>query len=231
VEAPVMKRILAGLALVAGYVVISSLCHYVLFPEPGPDPSDLPRRGMTIVNEGIRSTFVYRQTSIETAGRLFEWESLVEPGGGPIAFPHRHPRLREIFKVVDGDVRFVVNGEERVVRSGEAIVVPPGSVHAFQNASAKPARIVTHFEPAEDGPWEELARRGLLIDSQFVQLERTGGLGRVSVIQLIVFGSRFRQGYAAVVPTTLQDLVSFLVAPTARLFGLHAYYPPPKPPG
>ena len=57
-----MKRILAALALVAGYVVISSLCHYVLFPEPGPDPSDLPRRGMTIVNEGIRSTFVYRQT-------------------------------------------------------------------------------------------------------------------------------------------------------------------------
>ena len=85
-EARVMRRILAALALVAGYVVISSLCHYVLFPEPGPDPSDLPRRDMTIVNEGIRSTFVYRQTSIETAGRLFEWESLVEPGGGPIAF-------------------------------------------------------------------------------------------------------------------------------------------------
>src|SRR5215831_6875218 len=69
----VMKRILAALALVAGYVVISSLCHYVFFPEPGPDPSDLPRRGTTVVNAGIRSTFVYRQTSIETAGRLFEW--------------------------------------------------------------------------------------------------------------------------------------------------------------
>jgi hypothetical protein len=36
-----MKRILAALALVAGYVVISSLCHYVLFPEPSPDPSFL----------------------------------------------------------------------------------------------------------------------------------------------------------------------------------------------
>jgi mannose-6-phosphate isomerase-like protein (cupin superfamily) len=226
-----MKRILAAIALVAGYVLISSVCHYVLFPEPGPDPSDLPRRGTTIVNAGIRSTFVYQQTSIETAGRLFEWESLVEPGGGPIAFPHRHPHLREIFKVVDGEVRFVVNGVARVVRSGEAIVVPPGSVHAFQNASAKPARIVTRFEPADDGPWDDLARRGLLIDSQFVQLQRAGGLGRVSVLQLIAFGSRFKQGYAAAIPMTLQDLVSFLVAPTARLFGLHAYYPPPNPPG
>ena len=226
-----MRRLLAAIALVAGYVLISSLCHYVLFPEPGPDPSDLPRRGLTIVNESIRSTFVYRQTSIETAGRLFEWDSLVEPGGGPIAFPHRHPHMREIFRAIDGDIRFVVDGEQRVVKPGEELVVQPGTVHTFQNASSKPVHIVTRFEPAEEGPWDDLARRGLLIDSQFVQLQRAGGLGRVSIVQLIVFGSRFKQGYAGAIPAPLQDLVSFLVAPTARLFGLHAYYPPPKPPG
>jgi mannose-6-phosphate isomerase-like protein (cupin superfamily) len=225
------KTISAAIVLVVAYVVISSLFHYVLFPEPGPGPSDLPRSGTTIVNEGIRSTFVYRQTSIETAGRLFEWDSRVEPGGGPIAFPHRHPHLREIFRPIDGDIRFLIDGEQRVVKPGEELVVPPGSVHTFQNASAKPVHIVTRFEPAEEGPWDDLARRGLLIDSQFVQLQRAGGLGRVSIVQLIVFGSRFKQGYAGATPTVLQDLVSFLVAPTARLFGLHAYYPPQKPPG
>jgi mannose-6-phosphate isomerase-like protein (cupin superfamily) len=226
-----MKRILGVIALVAAYVLISSLFHYVVLPEPGPDPSDLPRRGATIVNEGIHSTFVYRQTSIETAGRLFEWDSLVEPGGGPIAFPHRHPHMRETFRAIDGDIRFVVDGRQRVVQPGEELVVPPGSVHAFQNASASPVHIVTRLEPAEEGPWDDLAHRGLLIDSQFVQLQRAGGLGRVSVVQLIVFGSRFKQGYAPAIPAWLQDLISFLVAPTARLFGLHAYYPPQKPPG
>jgi quercetin dioxygenase-like cupin family protein len=231
-EAPLMRKaIWATVVLVAAYVVISSLFHYVLFPEPGPDPSDLPRSGTTIVNEGIRSTFVYRQTPIETGGRVFEWDSIVEPGGGPIDLPHRHPHLREIFRVIDGDIRFVINGEEHVVKAGEEIVAEPESVHAFQNVSAKPVHMVTRFESAEEGPWDDLARRGLLIDSQFVQLQRVGGIGRVSILQMIVFGSRFKQGYAPAIPTWIQDLISFLVAPTARLFGFHAYYPPRKPPG
>jgi hypothetical protein len=75
----------------------------VLFPEPGLDPSDLPRRGTTVVNEGIHSKFVYRQTSIETDGRVFEWDNYVAPGGGPINIPHLHPHMREIFRVVDGE--------------------------------------------------------------------------------------------------------------------------------
>lgn len=223
------KTLWAAILLVAAYAVIGSLFHYVLFPEPGPDPSDLPRRGTTIVNEGIRSTFVYRQTSIETAGRLFEWDSLVEPGGGPIDLPHRHPHLRETFRVIDGEMRFVINGEARVVKAGEDIVAPPGSVHAFQNVSAKPVHMVSRFEPAEEGPWDDLAQRGLLIDSQFVQLQRVGGIGRVSLLQMMVFGSRFHQGYAPAIPTSVQEVTSFLVAPTARLFGLHAYYPPQTP--
>jgi hypothetical protein len=33
------------------------------------------------------------------------------------------------------------------------------------------------------------------------------------------------------IPAALALVAGFLVAPTARLFGLHAYYPPPKPPG
>lgn len=79
--------------LVAGYVVISSLSHYVLFPEPGPDPSDLPRSGTTIVNKRMRSKVVYRQTSIETAGELFEWDNFVESGGGPVDIPHVHRHM------------------------------------------------------------------------------------------------------------------------------------------
>ena len=221
------KKLWATVLLAAVYVTGSLLCHYLIFPEQGPNPSDLPRSGTTIVNKGIGSKFVYRQTSIETAGRLFEWDNFVEAGGGPIKLPHIHPRMREIFRVVDGEMRFVINGEARVIKSGEQLVVPPGAEHAFQNVSGKPVYMVTRFEAAVDGPWDELARKGVLIDSQFVQFDRLGGIDRVSVVQMIVFGSRFRQGYAGGVPTWIQDAFSFLVAPTARLFGYHAYYPPP----
>jgi hypothetical protein len=89
------RKLLIALSIVAAYVVVSSLAHYVLFPEQGPDASDLPRSGTTVVNKGIRSKFVYRQTSIETEGRLFEWDNFVDPGGGPIDLPSRQQTMRD----------------------------------------------------------------------------------------------------------------------------------------
>ena len=222
-----MKAIRITLAILVGYCALSSLVHYVVIPEPGPDPSDLPRKGTTILNEGIRSKFVYRQTSIETAGRRFEWDNYVDPGGGPIDTPHVHTHMREVFQVVDGEMRFVIDGRDRIVKAGETLVAEPGSTHAFQNPTDAQVHMISRFEPAEPGPWDELAHKGLLPDSQFVQIARAGGLGRVSPLQLIVFGSRFKQGYRPGIPTWIQDLTSFLVAPTARLFGYRAYYPPP----
>lgn len=225
-----VKRVAIGVSLVVAYVLVSSVLHYLLFPEPSPDWSDLPRSGAVVANPGIRSKFVYRETFIETAGRKFEWDNFVEPGGGPIDIPHVHLHNRETFRVIDGEIRFVIDGEEHVARAGEEIVAQPGSVHAFQNPSDSPAYMVSRFEPAEDGPWEDLARAGLLLDSQFVQIGRVGGMGAVSPIQMMVFGSRFKTvGNLAGPPTWLQKAAAFLVAPTARLFGVHAYYPPHEP--
>ena len=224
------KRIVIGISLIVAYVVVSSVLHYMVFPEPTPDPSDLPRRGTTVINPAISSKFVFRETFIETGGRGFEWDNFVEPGGGPINIPHVHLHNREIFHVIDGEMRFVIDGEERVVRAGDEVVAEPGSVHAFQNPSNSPTYMISRFEPAEDGPWEELARAGLLLDSQFVQIGRVGGMGAVSPIQMMVFGSRFKTvGNLAGPPIWLQKTAAFLVAPTARLFGIRAYYPPRKP--
>jgi mannose-6-phosphate isomerase-like protein (cupin superfamily) len=226
----VAKRIAIGISLVVGYVLVSSVLHYLVFPEPSPDASDLPRSGTAVINPAIRSKFVYRETFIETAGRKFEWDNFVEPGGGPIDIPHVHLHNRETFHVVDGEIRFVIDGKEHVARAGDYIVAEPGSVHAFQNPSDRPAYMVSRFEPAEDGPWERLAREGLLLDSQFVQIGRVGGMGGASPVQMMVFASRFKTvGNLAGPPIWLQNAAAFLVAPTARLFGIHAYYPPREP--
>jgi len=182
------------------------------------------------VNEGIRSKFVYRRTSIETAGQLFEWDNFVEPGGGPSEIPHVHPHMREVFQIVGGEIRFVIDGHERIAGEGSTVVVQPGAVHAFQNVAGRPAHLISRFEPADKGPWSELAQKGLLPDSTFVQIDRAGGLGRVSPIQMLVFGNRFKQGYPPGLPTWAWDAIEFLIAPTARLFGVHAYYHPPASP-
>jgi mannose-6-phosphate isomerase-like protein (cupin superfamily) len=224
------KRVAIGVSLVVAYVLVSSVLHYLAFPERSPDSSDLPRRGTVVANPAIRSKFVYRETFIETTGRKFEWDNFLEPGGGPINIPHVHLHNRETFRVVDGEIRFVIDGVEHVGRAGDVIIAEPGSVHAFQNPTDAPAYMISGFEPAEDGPWEELARAGLLLDSEFVQIGRVGGLGAVGPIQMMVFGSRFTTvANLAGPPIWLQKAGAFLVAPTARLFGIHAYYPPPEP--
>ena len=66
------RKITFSLGLIACYLAISCILNYLIFPEPFADSSDLPRSGTTLLNEGIRSKFVYRRTSIETAGQLFE---------------------------------------------------------------------------------------------------------------------------------------------------------------
>jgi quercetin dioxygenase-like cupin family protein len=225
------KRFAIGTSLVVAYVLISSVLHYLVFPERLPDSSDLPHRGTTVTNPAIRSKFIYRETFIETGGRTFEWDNFVEPGGGPIDIPHVHPRNRETFRVIDGEVRFIIDGKERVARGGDEVVAEPGSVHAFQNPSDRPADMISRFEPAEDGPWEKLARAGLLLDSQFVQIGGVGGLGAVSRIQMMVFGSRFKTvGNLAGPPIWLQKAAAFLVAPKARLFGVRATWMSFAPP-
>ncbi len=221
------KAVVIAIALVATYVAVGSVLHYLVFPEPFAAPSDLPRSGTTLANEGIRSRFVYRQTSIETAGRLFEWDNFVEAGGGPREIPHVHPHMREVFQILDGEVGFVINGREHVAGPGSMVVVQPGAVHAFRNAADRTAHMISRFEPVDEGPWAQLAERGLLPDSTFVQINRAGGLGRVSPIQMLVFVSRHKQGYPPRLPTWAWDAIAFLIAPTARIFGVHAYYPPP----
>lgn len=222
-----MKRVAVVISLLSAYVLVSSALHFVIFPEPGPDASDLPRSGTTVVNPVTKSRFVYRETFIETAGRTFEWDNYVEPHGGPIDLPHVHPHNREVFRVVDGEIRFVIDGEEHIAEVGTEIVAEPGSAHAFENQSNRQAYMVSRFEAADDGPWEELARQGLLLDSSFVQIGRVGGMGGASRVQMIVFAGRFKTvGYLAGPPIWVQKATAFLVAPTARLFGVHAYYPP-----
>jgi mannose-6-phosphate isomerase-like protein (cupin superfamily) len=230
-EAPggwdVAKRVAIAISLLLAYVFISSVLHFVVFPEPKPDASDLPRSGTVVENPAIRSKFVYRETFIETAGRTFEWDNFVEPLGGPIDIPHVHPHNREVFQVVDGEIRFVIDGEEHVAGAGAELIAEAGSVHAFQNSSDRPAYMISRFEAAEDGPWDDLARHGLLLDSQFVQVGRVGGMGGASPVQMIVFSGRFKGvGYLAGPPIWVQKATAFLIAPTARLFGVHAYYPP-----
>jgi hypothetical protein len=44
---------------------------------------------------------------------------------------------------------------------------------------------------------------------------------------MLVIGTRIKQGHPPILPERVWNAIAFIIAPTARVFGVHAYYPPP----
>jgi hypothetical protein len=75
---------------------------------------------------------------------------------------------------------------------------------------------VASFEPADQ------------MDMFFVQLQRVdamNGSTRPGALQLFAFLARYRNTYLADPPVWFQDVLAFLLAPTARLFGIQIVLP------
>ena len=96
-------------------------------------------------------------------------EGEVPPGGG-FQTPHWHEDLDEVFYVLEGEIEFLLDGRWRRALAGSTVFVAAGTVHAFRNASDRPARqlVVGPVEVAEliaelgDHPrerWEEVHER------------------------------------------------------------------------
>jgi len=206
-----------GIGSIATYLAVGALLNYVVFPEPGPAPGDVPHAGDRVVNEALHSTFVFRRTAAETDGKTFEWDNYIEKGGGPIDHPHVHELAEERFRVVEGALRMVVDGNEHVLGAGQEAVVPPGSLHGFQAIADGTTYVISSLTP----PFQ--------VDELYVQMGRAGGLFQVSPIQLMVFSTRYdpKSRIPGLPPYEVSRALGYLVAPTARLFGIHSYYPPP----
>ena len=64
--------------------------------------------------------------------------------------PHNHP-WDEAYYVLEGEVRFTLGDQQTVAKRGDFVYVPAGTLHAFQGASATPARILFFDAPAHAG--------------------------------------------------------------------------------
>ena len=110
-----MKRALLRVAAaLVTYVGLTSLLHFVVFPERVPLKDDRPRSGAEVGLPG-GSVFVYRLTAFESDGELFEADWLGQPGAGVPS--HTHPSQEVSFEVVEGVLLVVANGQERVLQS------------------------------------------------------------------------------------------------------------------
>lgn len=122
---------------------------------------------------GVRIDLGRGRPTVKVAGSLSGQVGVVEgelsPGDG-FPVPHWHEDLDEVFYVLEGEIEFLLDGQWRPVGAGGTVFVPAGTVHAFRNASERPARqlVVGPPEVAEliselgDYPrerWEEVHQR------------------------------------------------------------------------
>lgn len=87
-----------------------------------------------------------------TAERV-EFEVHMAPGAsGPD--PHRHPRQREVFTVLEGVLLTRVDGAEERWKAGQVAEVPVNAVHTFANGSDSEVLVVRAVvEPALNFQW------------------------------------------------------------------------------
>ena len=84
-------------------------------------------------------------------------ESELPPGGG-FAIPHWHEDLYEVFYVLEGEIEYLLGGDWRRAPAGTTVFIPAGAVHAFRNASGRPARHLVAGPPRAVEMLTELGR-------------------------------------------------------------------------
>jgi quercetin dioxygenase-like cupin family protein len=61
--------------------------------------------------------------------------------------PHDHP-WDEAYYIIEGDVRFQIGEDVQIYRAGDFVYAPGGTLHSFQGATDKPARVLVFDAPA-----------------------------------------------------------------------------------
>lgn len=96
---------------------------------------------LTVMGAAVR--FLCNAEKTDHAWSLMEVE-LPERAGPP---PHNHP-WDEAYYIVEGEVRFQLDGRDQLFKAGDFIYAPGGTVHGFQGASSRPARVIIFDAPA-----------------------------------------------------------------------------------
>ena len=190
------------------YFGLGAFLHYVVFPEDAPPEWAHAKPGFAFETPTGERIELIRGT-LETDGEFAEVHFDIAPGGHA-AIPHIHPHVEERFEVVSGSLTALVGDEEKVISAGEILVVPPGTPHQPFNRGDVEMRSIARITPPGNG------------DIFFGQLR---GLDyKPSFLQMMLFVQAY-DAYPASPPPAVVRVMSFLLAPTARLLGYRSFYP------
>jgi mannose-6-phosphate isomerase-like protein (cupin superfamily) len=130
---------------------------------------------------GPRERIVWKVTGDCTGGGLDVCENLTEPGAGPPL--HVHHASDETYYVLEGTFTVRVGERTFTATPGAFVFIPRGTVHAFMNAGARPARLLLTFSPGGvDRFFQELAPLAAAEPPDPAGLAAVGAKYRVEVV-------------------------------------------------
>jgi quercetin dioxygenase-like cupin family protein len=88
----------------------------------------------------------YLVDGVESGAGMGVFELTVPPGAR-VPPAHSHRDNEEIVYVLDGVLRYTVDDETRDLTAGQRMYTPRGSVHAFSNPHATPAKALIMLTP------------------------------------------------------------------------------------
>jgi quercetin dioxygenase-like cupin family protein len=163
--------------------------------------------GQVLDNPVTGERFVFHATSDDTAGKLLEFDLVVEPRGR-VPGGHVPPGQQESFEVLEGTMKFRKGLRTVIARPGDLVVVEPGTFHRFANAGDQHAVVRVRVEPALR--MEELFETVAALAAE----GRTMRSGMPRPLDLALFMREFQDEVAA--PVT-PGLVRAVMAPLASL--------------
>ena len=195
--------------LLAGYLLIGNLLHRAIFPLPAPDPATYPKVGDVFGNGSevlrIEDGWVYLR--------------LVMPPQAKGPAKHVHMGFGEHFAVKEGTLTLWVDGKEIDLGPGESYFVPEGTPHQPSNKTDQ--RVVI----AGDRPTMPLSFAACLVQLNRIPEEIISSVDSLAMgLQMSVIDSICdTQAYG--LPDPRSGIVSWFMAPAARLAGYRNYYP------
>jgi mannose-6-phosphate isomerase-like protein (cupin superfamily) len=176
-----------------------------------------------IENTVTGERMIFRKTSSETAGKLFQAEFLMKPHSKGLAtIAHVQPELEQRLEVLSGTMNYTLGNEKnRIARPGDKVIIPPKTSHSIWNDGDEELRALDEYSPAYDMEKFFETCYGLAKDGKCNKKT-----GVPSLSQLAVMMRSFKKEIGPGSPSgRILWALSVVIAPIARARGYRPWYP------
>lgn len=170
-----------------------------------------------IIDKATGDIVEFMETSEQTNGKYTKIRFTVMPGGfKPVE--HVHPFFDESFKVIKGRLTYKLDGKLRTLNEGEEITLPKGIPHTHYNDEAEELILEQTFSPSLDVELFLENLFGLSCDGRVKN-------GQPELLQIMVWLRKLKaKTYLAKLPVGIQDALSIVLSPVAKVMGYKASY-------